>query len=409
MASESVYGRLNWRKLRDTLLNPQVDPALLDEAIARASERQPPPVLWLLGKTQSGKTSVIRALTGSERAEIGNGFQPCTQTAAFYDFPADVPVVRFLDTRGLGEVDYDPAEDIAYCEQQAHLLVVVMKATDQAQQSVVDVLTRVRRRRPDWPVLVVQTCLHEAYPDDRDHPDPWPFHEPDSPAIPADLRRCLQAQREMLQALPGEGAVHWVPVDLTLPEDGFEPVDYGLEALWEGIEATSSMGLQALLRADVDVQNTYSRAAHPHIMGHALAAAGLGALPLVDIALLPTLQVKLLHTLSSIYGHHWNRRTSKEFFGLLGAGIVAGYGLRWAGRSLIKLIPVWGQTAGAVWGASSSAAVTYALGKSACYYLGRKSQGMAVDGDKLRHIYADAFRRGTRLKTDPEPQDEASE
>jgi len=39
----------------------------------------PAPVIWLFGKVQSGKTSIIRALTGAERAQIGGGFKPCTR------------------------------------------------------------------------------------------------------------------------------------------------------------------------------------------------------------------------------------------------------------------------------------------------------------------------------------------
>lgn len=79
-------------RLKDQLLQPKIDEQLLQDAISRARQQQPVPVLWLLGKTQSGKTSLIRTLTGSPDADIGNGFRPCTRTARFYDFPADVPV-----------------------------------------------------------------------------------------------------------------------------------------------------------------------------------------------------------------------------------------------------------------------------------------------------------------------------
>jgi tRNA U34 5-carboxymethylaminomethyl modifying GTPase MnmE/TrmE len=119
----SIHWPDYWRRLREALLKPQVSSAALDAALREARARQPLPVLWLIGKAQAGKTSIIRALTGSEAAEIGNGFQPCTRTARFYDFPTEAPVVRFLDTRGLGEVAYDPTEDIRYCEAQAHLLL----------------------------------------------------------------------------------------------------------------------------------------------------------------------------------------------------------------------------------------------------------------------------------------------
>src|SRR5512137_2976282 len=78
----------------------------------RILRRAPVPVIWLFGKTGSGKTSLVKYLTGAERAEIGCGYKPQTQRSEHFDFPsADSPLVRFIDTRGLGESRYDPAED----------------------------------------------------------------------------------------------------------------------------------------------------------------------------------------------------------------------------------------------------------------------------------------------------------
>lgn len=407
--SDNDKPRWGWQKLRETLIEPKVDEQALNKALETASARQPPPVLWLLGKTQSGKTSLIRALTGSSDAEIGNGFRPCTRTARFYDFPADAPVVRFLDTRGLGEVDYDPGKDIEFCESQAHLVIAVVKASDVRQDAVFEVLRTIRKRHPDWAVLIAQTCLHELYPPQADHPGHYPFDQENwSRQVPTDLGRALRDQRERLGTLAGDAPLLWVPLDFTLPDDGYQPVYYGLDALWKAIETASSFGLQTLLRADPDLKSAYSRAAHPHIMGYTLAAATVGALPVVDMALVPALQVKLLHTLAALYKLSWTARTSSEFFGLLGAGFAAGYGLRWAGRGLIKLIPVWGQTVGAVWGATTSGAITFALGKSACFYLEQKGKGVSVDADALREVYAEAFARGRRLSTRQEQSAESS-
>ena len=392
-----------WQKLRDMLIEPSVDEQTLNQALATASARQPPPALWLLGKTQSGKTSLIRALTGSSDAEIGNGFRPCTKTARFYDFPSQAPIVRFLDTRGLGEVDYDPSSDIAYCESQANLVIAVMKTADVRQDALLEALHTIRKRHPDWAVLVVQTCLHELYPNNADHPPTYPFEQDNwQRQVPSDLSRALLAQRERLGTLVGHAPVLWVPVDFTLPDDGYSPVCYGLGSLWQAIETVSSFGLQSLLRADPEIKNAYSRAAHPHIMGYTIAAATVGALPVVDIALVPALQVKLLHTLAALYKFSWTTRSASEFFSLLGMGFAAGYGLRWAGRGLIKLIPGWGQTIGAIWGATTSGAVTFALGKSACYYLEKTSQGLNVEAEELRQVYAEAFARGRTLSAQQE-------
>lgn len=390
-----------WEQLRAALLEPGVDKALLEASLREARTRMPVPVLWLLGKTQSGKTSIIRALTGSETAEIGNGFQPCTRNSRFYDFPAEAAVIRFLDTRGLGEVSYDPGDDMQYCELQAHLLVAVMKVADINQGAVFDALQAIRRRHPEWPVLIVQTGLHELYSGQCGHVQPWPYGDDPLPdTVPADLRRALQAQRGALKPLPGFAPVCWVAVDLTLPEDGLEPPDYGLEALWQAIESLLPLGLQQQLSGDKEVHDLYARAAHQQIVGYALTAAGLGALPVVDLVAVSAVQAKLLHSLAVLYGQRWDRSTITEFLGLAGAGIASSYIARLLSRAVVKVIPVWGQTAGALWGASSSGATTYALGKAAIYFFTRRKDGLNVDAGTLRQIYAEELERGASILKD---------
>ena len=398
--------RPDWGALRRLLLHPRVDDAALEAALRQARAHQPLPVIWLIGKAQAGKTSIIRALTGSPNAEIGNGFRPCTRTARLYDFPAEAPIVRFLDTRGLGEVTYDPTEDLDFCESQAHLVLGVMKATDLTQDSIFAVLRAVRRRHPHWPVLIAQTGLQEGYPPGLGHPQPYPFgEEPWPPTLPTDLTRALLAQRESLGPLAGDSAPLWIPIDLTLPEDGLEPVNYGLPALWAAIEKVSTLGLKDRLCADAGVRDAFARTAHPHIVGHALAAAALGALPLVDLVGVPAVQAKLLHSLATIYGQGWDQRQVSEFLGLLGIGVGLGYLGRLLGRELVKLVPYLGQTLGAVWGASASGATTFALGKAAGYYFGRRRLGERIDPTTLRQIYTEALVTGTRLlastTTDP--------
>lgn len=394
-----------WRRLREALLNPRIDSAKLDEALREARMRQPLPVLWLLGKAQAGKTSIIRALTGSEAAEIGDGFRPCTRTTRFYDFPAEAPLVRFLDTRGLGEVAYDPTEDIHYCESRAHLVLGVMKAADVRQDEVFEALRAIRGRHPEWPVLIAQTGLHELYPPGVEHILPYPYdREPLPFQVPNDLARALFEQRQRLGRLPGSAPMRWTPIDLTLPEDGWEPANYGLDALWTMIGDVSTLRLRTMLQGDAGVRDVYARTAHPHIVGHAVAAAGFGALPLVDLVGVPGVQAKLLHVLARLYGQIWDRRAVSEFLGLLGVGIGAGYLARLLGREVVKLLPGWGQTAGAVWGATASGATTFALGKAAGYYFARRREGGSVDAEMLRQVYAEALMAGSSiLKSKPLP------
>lgn len=387
-----------WKQLQSVLLDPKVDEAALETSLREARKKMPLPVLWLLGKTQAGKTSIIRALTGNETAEIGNGFQPCTRHSRFYDCPGEMPVVRFLDTRGLGEVAYDPSDDIHYCESQAHLLLAVMKVADMQQEAVFEVLRTIRLRHPEWPLLIVQTGLHELYPTNHKHIEPWPYgDEPLPNTIPIELRRAILAQRAAAEKLPGSTSVRWVAVDLTLSEDGFEPSDYGLEALWQTIEFLLPLGLQHQLTSEKEVRDLYERTAHQHIVGYSFTAAGLGALPVVDLVAVSTVQAKLLHGLATLYGQRWDKRTITEFLGLVGAGIASSYLARMVGRAVTKVIPILGQTVGAVWGASASGATTYALGKASVYFFTRRKNGLNVDPDTLRRIYAEALESGASL------------
>ena len=282
-ASNNLLSRL-WQRFAA----PQVSEEKLKATLHDIRERLPTPVFWLLGKTQSGKTSIIHALTGNTRGEIGNGIRPCTKTAQEYAFPNEEEcLLRFLDTRGLGEVDYDPSEDLKLFQNQAHLLIVVMKAMDHAQESVLTALRAILREHPQWPVLVVQTCLHEGYgSNDRQHDIPYPYNEiPLPPQIPSNLTRSLLKQRETLKE---EGIdATYVPVDLTLPEDGYVPSDYGVQALWAAIEQLVPLGLRGMMTelddARKHLRDLHFRTALPHVLSYSAAAGAAAGVPFVNV------------------------------------------------------------------------------------------------------------------------------
>ncbi|HNI22126.1 MAG TPA: hypothetical protein PLK47_04945, partial [Plasticicumulans sp.] len=127
------------------------------------------------------------------------------------------------------------------------------------------------------------------------------------------------------------------------------------------------------------------------------ASAALGALPAAGAVAVPAAQAKLLHNLATLYGLTLDRRLVGEFLGALGAGVGAGYLARWAGREIAKLIPGWGQTVGAAWGAATAGASTWALGEAAAYWFGEHRQGRPGDPELLRRHYAEALARGTRF------------
>lgn len=383
-----------------TIVSPPRDPAL-DEAIAvRAALTAP--VVWLIGKVQSGKSSIVRALTGASAAEVGSGFKACTTTASVFDFPADAPVIRFLDTRGLGEAGYDPAADIAFAEGQAHLLLVVMKAMDPAQDAVLEAVRLARARHPEWPVLAVHTCLHDAYPPGTGHPQVYPF-DADGIAVtdlPGDLARSLAWQRERVAKLPGSGPVAFVAIDFTQAGDGFTPEQFGLDALQHALTTIAPAAVASAIGTPARTANdARDKRAHPHILGYAAAAAAVDVIPVAGAIAVPGIQGKLLHSLAGIYGVEWDRRMVGEFAGALGAGALARMATSFGARQLGKLIPGYGQTAGAAAAAAMSFATTYALGKAAGYYLARKRAGVTGAGGVL-DAYDEALKRAFNMAKD---------
>ncbi len=376
----------------------KAEPAETSEPISEQA-RQLAPLVWLIGKVQSGKTSIIHALTGASDAEIGAGFHACTRTARVFDFPAAAPVIRFLDTRGLGEAAYDPNADIAYCEERAHLLLVVVKAMDAEQSAVLDAVRAARQRHPDWPVVVAQTTLHDGYAEGAAHPEPYPFTDgiaADDAGIPDELARALAHQRGQFEGLPGRGVIRFVPVDLTQPGDGFEPVDYGREALIDAIVHVAPDAVKLVLKElsapDGDAEE---RAANPYILGYAAAAGASDALPVAGVVTVPVLQAAMLRQLSQIYNLNWDRRSYAEFLAALGTGTLIRTASTFGIRQLVKLVPVYGQTVGAATAAAASFAATYAIGKAAVYYLGHRKRGLAADD--LATVYRDALRDAFRM------------
>jgi uncharacterized protein (DUF697 family) len=387
--SESLFGDVSGGGTKDT-----------ESARQRAQDSAL--VVWLLGKTGAGKTAIVAALTGDPRAEVGQGFEPCTRTAGFYDVPREAPLLRFLDTRGLGEASYDPASDISWCEDQSHLVLVAMQVSDPAQHVVLQALQQARRRHPDWPVVVAQTGLHRLYPAGMKHPIPYPYtggpEYETQPSLPHPLRQALAHQRKLFDGLRGPPP-RFVPIDFTAPEDGFPPHDYGLEALWGVVEETGPVAFDALHRARAEVQSDLIRAkARPLIFGCGAAAAGAGAvpLPIVGVGGLASVIAMMLRALSTRYQVAWTPRTFGQFGGAVGGGVLAWWSLRYGLREMLKLVPVLGTVAAGTLNAAAGFAITVAIGEAACVWLAYQRHGQVAPTDAVRRAFAEGLAAGRR-------------
>ena len=389
-----------WNAISDILFGD----GATGEPIAQARQRAQTtaPVVWLLGKTGAGKTAIIAALTGDPRAQVGEGFEPCTRTADFYDVPAEAPLLRFLDTRGVGEPNYDPAKDIAWCEEQSHLVIVAMQVADPVQDAVLSALQQVRRRHPDWPIVVAQTGLHRLYPRGMGHPQPHSFigdsRDESNPELPHALRQALAYQRRLFDDLPPP-APRFVPVDFTVPEDGFVPNEYGLEMFWRVLQEAGPAALVALHVARADAQSDAIRAkARPLIYSYGAAAAGAGAVPvpIVGVSGLAGMLAITLRALAGRYGVTWTPATFAQFSGAVGGGALAWWALRYGLREALKLVPVVGTIAAGALNAAAAFALTVGVGEAACVWLGYRRRGLIAPSEEVRRAFADGLAAGLR-------------
>ncbi|MCA9077809.1 MAG: 50S ribosome-binding GTPase [Planctomycetaceae bacterium] len=354
----------------------------------------PIPCLWMFGKTGSGKTSVIRYLTGAADAEIGTGFKPQTKHSQLYAFPDDdLPIVRFLDTRGLGEAAYDPDEDISQSDAEAHLIVVTVRATDQAMEEIAGPLRTIRQRKPDRPVLLATTCLHDAYPGEQHIvPDPFPPDGGTLPSeIPATLSRCLTAHYDRFAGLFDRA----VAIDLTKPEDGFDVVDYGGDRLKQAVlELLPSAYRQTLMQMEhvrEELGDQQRRRSERIILAHSIMAASAAAVPVpwIDIPVVMATQSHLLHRLAADNHQELDSKTLLNLTGVLGGRIALRMGI----RELLKFIPWVGMAANA----AAAFAFTYGSGKAASWYFREIRAGHLPTAEELQEVYQQQLKIGADL------------
>ncbi|MFO0819112.1 MAG: GTPase [Pirellulales bacterium] len=351
--------------------------------VAKLVEQRPVPLFWLIGKTGSGKTSLVRYLTGAADAEIGTGFRPQTKDSRRYDFPSpEDPLLRFLDTRGLGEARYDPAEDLARFDAEADLIVVTVRLLDHALEEVVNALRSIREARPNRPVLLVLTCLHEAYPGEQ-HPEPDPVASGQWPEqSPTVVRRCWEEQKSRFEGLVDRIAL----VDFTRPDDGFHNPTLGGEGLSEALIDLLPAALRQTFVSWTDARHSLrdlqARRAAPYLVGYSLAAASAAAVPVpwIDLPVVFAIQAHMVTKLAELH----QQPTTRELLQALGplSGRVL---LQYATRELLKAIPIVGQATNA----ALAFTYTYGMGKACLWYFAQAREGAAPSTDEIRRIWRD--------------------
>jgi uncharacterized protein (DUF697 family)/predicted GTPase len=384
-----VMKRLPIDQLTNTVLQWfSVSDNQVAEILEKVRQELPTTEALLIGKPQTGKSSIIRGITGVSAEIVGQGFRPHTQNTQRYTYPAeDLPLLIFTDTVGLGDAyqhtDTVIAEllaDLVENTGRAQVFIVTVKINDFATDSLLEITKQLRQKYPKIPCLLAVTCLHQLYPPNTaDHP-PYP---PDF----EDINRAYQEIKETFKDLYDNSVL----IDFTLEEDGYNPVFYGLEAFRDNLadllpKAEANTIHQLLDRETSNkLGNLYRDVARRYMLAFSVIAATLAAipLPLATMPVLTALQVSMVGVLGKLYGQVL---TPSQAGGVVSA-IAGGFLAQAIGRELVKFIPGFGSVIAASW----SAAYTWALGEGACVYFGDLMGGKKPDPKRIQRVMKEAF------------------
>jgi predicted GTPase len=233
-----------------------------------AAEAVPQVVVTLLGQVKAGKSSLVNALLGEQRARTD--VLPATAGVERYELrqPGILTQLVLLDTVGYGHAGPKADQVAATCEaaRQSDLLLLVLHARNPARQADLDMLRPLREwfaARPDLkmpPILGVLTHIDLLSPALEWAP-PYHWQMPISPKEHS-IKDAAEAVREQLGELVGPILpVCVAPGKVYGIEDGLLPV------VADCLDEAHAVALLRCLKAEVDTGKVRK-------VFHQLAAAG---------------------------------------------------------------------------------------------------------------------------------------
>lgn len=366
--------------LKEKVMGPVFD------EVRKIIKESRPPVIFLIGRSGHGKSSLLNALANRQVAEVGD-IKPTTPESIPYEinFNDRYAIWSVIDTRGIFETtkpDGALAEDATeilkkdILKYKPDIILHVISASEIRNLSNdMKVFRDIKSKLKKETEIHVPTIIAMNKVDTLGNPRDWPPEENGKKA--ALIKEALD-----YMTMDVLNVNSFQKIDLNIGIKGYEiyndeymgiiPVCSLEGDLWN-IEALSEfVGNQLPDEALIDFYQAQERKdqlkklSTSIIKRFATIAGTIGAspVPISDILVLTPMQLLMIAIIGGLSCREFNKETAYEFLAAAGINIGAAFGFRTAAHQLIKLIPI----AGWIGSGAIAASGTYAIGKSAEAY-----------------------------------------
>lgn len=364
--------------LKKSIMGPALD------EIRRLVTESRAPVLYLIGRSGHGKSSVINALAGKHVSDVGD-IKPTTPESIPYliTFEDVYSSWQVIDSRGIFETtrpDGAPARDAVellkedVLRRKPDVIMHVISAPEIRNLSNDLRVFRELSKSLDEEGARTPTIIVLNKADTLGNPRHWPPEQHAGKAaligdalayMADDVLACRSQSLDKNAALRG----------LKLDDDlylGIIPVCAIPDEPWNLNTLSDFVGLQLPQNALLDYYQALRRKEQLRkisselIKRFSIIASGVGASPIAfsDFLVLTPLQLLMISVIGGLSCRPVSRETATEYLSAAGINLLAAGGIRYMANQLLKLIPFAGwAAAGSIAGSS-----TYALGKAAEAY-----------------------------------------
>lgn len=145
------------------------------------------------------------------------------------------------------------------------------------------------------------------------------------------------------------------------------------------------------------------------IKNHMMVSLGFGVvpMPIVDLVGLTATQINMLRKLSNLYGHTFSEEWAKKSIGALvtsGLALPVAMGV----SSIIKFVPVLGQTAGIIALGTTGAASTYAIGRVFVKHFESGGDFLSFSSKDAKKAFKEEFEKGKETASEIKKDEKAA-